>query len=114
MKQKWSLWIACPACGTGGQSPGMRLFKRDVRVVCRSCGRVIVTDISPGMLEFVKWAFALLSYFVGVVAFFLVFSKNWLFLSLLLAGFTVLHVGTFLRLHAKNAHIEEGDPELPT
>jgi hypothetical protein len=40
-----------------------------------------------------------------------VLSENWLFSSLLFAGFTALHAGTFLRLHAKNVRMEGGGPE---
>jgi hypothetical protein len=60
---------------------------------------------------FVKIAFALLSCFVALFAVIFVLTKNWLFLSLLLGGFIALHVGTFLRLHAKYVHVEEGGPE---
>jgi hypothetical protein len=89
----------------------MRLFMQDVRIVCRGCGRVIVTHISPGMHVSLKVGFAALSTVVAVLAFFLLFSKNWLLMSLLFAGFIALHAGTFLRLHAKNVHMEAGGRE---
>jgi len=71
---------------------------------------VIVTEISRGTHVFVELAFALLSCFVALFALIFVLTRNWLFLSLLIGGFIALHVGTFMRLHAKYVHVEEGTP----